>query len=39
VTWVTTQRFLDEFDLASLADLPRLDELEGAALFKPGPDR
>lgn len=39
VTWVTTQRFLDEFDLASLGDLPRLDELEGAALFKPGPDR
>ena len=39
VTWVTTQRFLDEFDLASLADLPRLEELDGGALFKPWPDR
>jgi segregation and condensation protein B len=27
VTWVTTQGFLDHFDLASLDDLPRLDEL------------
>ncbi len=33
VTWVTTPAFLDQFDLASLDDLPRLDELEGAALF------
>ncbi|MFO1067170.1 MAG: SMC-Scp complex subunit ScpB [Geminicoccaceae bacterium] len=33
VTWVTTQAFLDHFDLASLDDLPRIDELEGAALF------
>lgn len=39
VTWVTTQRFLDEFDLAALDDLPRLEELEGAALFKPTGDR
>jgi segregation and condensation protein B len=35
VTWVTTPAFLDHFDLASLDDLPRLEELEGAALFKP----
>jgi segregation and condensation protein B len=35
VTWVTTQAFLDHFDLAALDDLPRLDELEGAALFNP----
>ncbi len=33
VTWVTTPAFLDQFDLAALDDLPRLDELEGAALF------
>ena len=33
VTWVTTQAFLDHFALASLDDLPRLDELEGASLF------
>ena len=37
VTWVTTQGFLDHFDLASLDELPRLEELEGAALFKTGP--
>jgi segregation and condensation protein B len=35
VTWVTTPAFLDHFDLASLDDLPRLEELEGAALFSP----
>jgi segregation and condensation protein B len=35
VTWVTTQAFLDHFALASLEDLPRLDELEGASLFNP----
>jgi segregation and condensation protein B len=35
VTWVTTRGFLDHFDLTSLDDLPRLEELEGAALFKP----
>jgi segregation and condensation protein B len=27
VTWVTTQTFLDHFDLASLDDLPRIEEL------------
>jgi segregation and condensation protein B len=36
VTWVTTPAFLDHFDLGSLDDLPRLEELEGADLFKPG---
>ena len=37
VTWVTTPLFLDAFALASLDDLPRLDELEGASLFdQPG---
>ena len=35
VTWVTTPAFLDQFDLGALDDLPRLDELEGAALFNP----
>jgi segregation and condensation protein B len=38
VTWVTTQAFLDHFALASLDDLPRLDELEGASLFNPARD-
>jgi segregation and condensation protein B len=27
VTWVTTAAFLDHFDLASLDDLPRIEEL------------
>jgi segregation and condensation protein B len=27
VTWVSTQAFLDHFDLASLDDLPRIEEL------------
>jgi segregation and condensation protein B len=27
VTWVTTPTFLDHFDLASLDDLPRIEEL------------
>ncbi|SNB61538.1 condensin subunit ScpB [Arboricoccus pini] len=35
VTWVTTPGFLDHFDLQSLSDLPRLEELEGAGLFNP----
>lgn len=35
VTWVTTPAFLDHFDLANLGDLPRLDELEAAGLFRP----
>lgn len=34
VTWVTTPGFLDQFQLASLDDLPRLDELEAAGLFR-----
>ena len=38
VTWVTTAVFLDQFALASLDDLPRLDELEGASLFNPPRD-
>lgn len=38
VTWVTTQAFLDHFALASLDDLPRLDELEGASLFNTAPE-
>jgi segregation and condensation protein B len=38
VTWVTTPAFLDQFALASLDDLPRLDELEGASLFNPPRD-
>ncbi len=39
VTWVTTASFLDHFGLSSLEDLPRLDELEGAALFRPSAAR
>lgn len=38
VTWVTTPAFLDHFGIASLADLPRLEELESAGLFKAGSD-
>jgi segregation and condensation protein B len=38
VTWVTTGAFLDQFGLASLDDLPRLDELEGASLFEAARD-
>ncbi len=34
VTWVTTPGFLDQFQLGSLDDLPRLDELEAAGLFR-----
>jgi len=34
VTWVTTAAFLDQFGLAALDDLPRLDELEAAGLFR-----
>jgi segregation and condensation protein B len=33
VTWVTTQAFLDHFDLPSLDDLPRIDELLQAGLL------
>ena len=35
VMWGTTPGFLDHFALGSLDELPRLDELEGAGLFKP----
>jgi segregation and condensation protein B len=38
VTWVTTAAFLDQFALAALDDLPRLDELEAAGLFRPTTD-
>jgi segregation and condensation protein B len=38
VTWITTEAFLDHFDLATLDDLPRLEELDGATLFKPSGD-
>ncbi len=34
VTWVTTSAFLDHFALGALDDLPRLDELEAAGLFR-----
>jgi segregation and condensation protein B len=33
VTWATTTAFLDHFDLASLDDLPRVEELAAAGLF------
>lgn len=36
VTWVTTTAFLDHFDLASLDDLPRVEELAAAGLFDAG---
>ncbi len=35
LTWGTTQAFLDAFGLASLADLPKLEELAADGLFKP----
>ena len=38
VTYGTTPAFLDQFTLASLADLPGLDELKGAGLLKAIPD-
>ncbi|HAE48134.1 MAG TPA: SMC-Scp complex subunit ScpB, partial [Tistrella mobilis] len=34
--WATTPHFLDHFDLASLADLPGLDELKAAGLLGQG---
>jgi segregation and condensation protein B len=37
VTWVTTPAFLDQFGLATLADLPRLEEIEAAGLFSRPP--
>lgn len=39
VCWVTTPAFLDHFGLASLDDLPRVEELEGASLFTPSAAR
>ena len=39
VTWVTTPAFLDQFALASLDDLPRLDELLQGGLLVPAPRR
>ena len=38
VTYGTTPGFLDQFTLASLADLPGLDELKGAGLLEAIPD-
>ena len=35
ILWGTTAAFLDYFDLGGLGDLPRLDELEAAGLFRP----
>lgn len=35
ILWGTTPGFLDYFELRSLSDLPRLDELEAAGLFRP----
>jgi segregation and condensation protein B len=36
VTWVTTATFLDHFDLASLDDLPRIEELLQVGLLGTG---
>jgi segregation and condensation protein B len=36
-TWGTTRQFLAHFGLASLKDLPRLDELKAAGLLEPRP--
>ncbi len=38
VTWATTDQFLLHFGLASLADLPGIDELRAAGLIGPRPD-
>ena len=38
VTWVTTEAFLLHFGLASLSDLPGIDELRAAGLIGPRPD-
>jgi segregation and condensation protein B len=37
VTFVTAQRFLDHFGLASARDLPGLKELRAAGLLEPAP--
>jgi segregation and condensation protein B len=39
VTWVTTTAFLDHFDLASLDDLPRIEELLQLGLLGAAGDR
>jgi segregation and condensation protein B len=38
VTWVTTDAFLLHFGLASISDLPGIDELRAAGLIGPRPD-
>jgi segregation and condensation protein B len=38
VTWVTTEAFLLHFGLASLTDLPGIDELRAAGLIGPRPE-
>jgi segregation and condensation protein B len=38
VTWVTTEAFLLHFGLASISDLPGIDELRAAGLIGPRPD-
>jgi segregation and condensation protein B len=38
VTWVTTEAFLLHFGLASLSDLPGIDELRATGLIGPRPD-
>jgi segregation and condensation protein B len=38
VTWVTTEAFLLHFGLASLTDLPGIDELKAAGLIGPRPE-
>ncbi|GIL38385.1 hypothetical protein TMPK1_06220 [Rhodospirillales bacterium TMPK1] len=37
LTWMTTQQFLDQFGLESLADLPGLDDLRAAGLLDARP--
>jgi segregation and condensation protein B len=37
VTWITTPAFLDQFDLASLDDLPRIEELLQGGLLSIAP--
>jgi segregation and condensation protein B len=38
VTWVTTEAFLLHFGLASLSDLPGIDELRATGMIGPRPD-
>jgi segregation and condensation protein B len=37
ITWITTDAFLEHFSLASLNDLPNVDELRAMSLFEPPP--